>query len=88
MKLTKERLQAIIVEETNKLNKKTAKRKTRINEVEYPSDRGASGAEEAVMMAIKDLMNGLGSIPDAFDRRMVALDAIEQIEKYANQIEQ
>jgi hypothetical protein len=77
MKIKKSQLRRIIKEES-----------ARLSEVEYPSDRGTSRAEEAVMMAIKDLMNGLGSIPDAFDRRMVALDAIEQIEKYANQIEQ
>jgi len=77
MKLTKAKLKRIIAEET-----------ARLNEVEYPSDRGASPAEESVMMAIKDLMNSLGSIPDAFDRRMMALDAIEQIENYAHQIEQ
>jgi hypothetical protein len=77
MKLTKAKLKRIIAEET-----------ARLNEVEYPSDRGATRGEEAVMMAIKDLMNALGSIPDAFDRRMVALDAVEQIENYANQIEQ
>jgi hypothetical protein len=88
MKLTKKRLQAIIVEETNKLNKKTAKRRTRINEVEYPSDRGASPAEEGVIMAVKNLIDSLGAIPDAFDRRLVAMDAVEQIESYANAIEQ
>lgn len=77
MKITKRQLARIIKEEKQKLQ-----------EVEYPSDRGASRAEEEVMMAIKGLMNALGSIPDAFDRRMVTMDAIEQIEKYANLIEQ
>jgi hypothetical protein len=77
MKITKRQLKRIIKEES-----------ARLSEVEYPSDRGASRAEEGVMMAIKDLMNALESIPDAFDRRMVAMDTIEQIEKYANLIEQ
>jgi hypothetical protein len=88
MKLTKKRLQAIIVEETSKLNKKTVKRHTQINEAEYPSDRGSTMAEEGVIMALKNLIDSLGAIPDAFDRRMVAMDAVEQIESYANAIEE